>query len=104
MHKRRLLVVLVIAGAVLIGAFLNLLLHSSNDATAPQLHGARLTLVPAARRRPLPDLREIAGAVLIGAFLNLLLHSSNDATAPQLHGARLTLVPAARRRPLPDLR
>jgi cytochrome c biogenesis protein CcmG, thiol:disulfide interchange protein DsbE len=57
MHKRRLLVVLVIAGAVLIGAFLGLLLRSSSDAAAPQLHGTRLTLVPAARRRPLPDLR-----------------------------------------------
>lgn len=57
MRTRRLLVLLVVAGALLIGVFLGLLLRSSDDSAAPQLHGARLTLVPAARRKPLPDLR-----------------------------------------------
>jgi len=56
MRKRRSLVVLVVGGAVVIGAFLGLLLRSSDDSAAPQLHGARITLVPAARRKPLPDL------------------------------------------------
>ena len=56
-RKRRLLVIVVVAGAVLIGAFIGLLLRSSDDAAAPQLHGTRLTLVSAARRKPLPDLR-----------------------------------------------
>ncbi len=56
MRKRRLLVVLIVAGALLIGVFLGLLLRPSDDSAAPQLHGARLTLVPAPRRKPLPDL------------------------------------------------
>jgi len=56
MRKRRSLVVLVVGAAVVIGAFLGLLLRSSDDSAAPQLHGARITLVPAARRKPLPDL------------------------------------------------
>jgi len=56
MRKRRSLLVLVVGGAVVIGAFLGLLLRSSDDSAAPQLHGARITLVPAARRKPLPDL------------------------------------------------
>ena len=57
MRKRRLLVVLVVAGAVSIGAFLGLLLRSSGDSAAPRLHGSRLSLVPPARRKTLPDLR-----------------------------------------------
>ncbi len=55
--ERRLVVVLVIVGAVAVGGFLGLLLRSSHDSAVPQLHSGRLTLVPAARRKPLPDLR-----------------------------------------------
>ena len=57
MRKRRLLVVLVVAGAVVVGAFVGLLLRSPSDSAAPRLNGSRLSLVPAARRKPLPDLR-----------------------------------------------
>src|SRR5712691_11294732 len=57
MRKRRLFVVPVVAGAAAIGAFLALLLRSAGDSAAPQLHGARLTLVSEGRRKPLPDLR-----------------------------------------------
>jgi cytochrome c biogenesis protein CcmG/thiol:disulfide interchange protein DsbE len=55
--ERRLLVVLVVVGAVAVGGFLGLLLRSSGDSAAPQLQGTRLTLVPATRRKPLPDLQ-----------------------------------------------
>lgn len=55
-RSRRLLVILVVAGVLLIGAFIALLLRSSEDVAAPQLQGTRLTLVSAARRKPLPDL------------------------------------------------
>ena len=57
MRKRRLLVVLVVGGAAVVGAFLGLLLRSSPDAAAPRLHGTHLNLVTAARRKPLPDLQ-----------------------------------------------
>lgn len=56
MRKRRLLVLSVVAGALLVGAFLGLLLRSSDDSATPQALGARLTLVHPDRRKPLPDL------------------------------------------------
>jgi len=55
--KRGLVVVLVVVGAIAVGGFLGLLLRSSDDSTAPRLHGERLTLVAPARRKTLPDLR-----------------------------------------------
>ena len=54
--KRRLVVVLVVVGAVAVGGFLGLLLRSSDGSTAPRLQGGRLTLVAPARRKTLPDL------------------------------------------------
>lgn len=51
------MIVLVLLAAAAVGAFLGLLLRSSDDSTAPRLHGERLALVPAARRKALPDLR-----------------------------------------------
>jgi cytochrome c biogenesis protein CcmG/thiol:disulfide interchange protein DsbE len=56
MRKRRLLVLSVVAGALLVGAFLGLLLRSSDDSAAPQIRGVRLTLLHPDRRKPLPDL------------------------------------------------
>jgi cytochrome c biogenesis protein CcmG, thiol:disulfide interchange protein DsbE len=56
MRKRRLFVLSVVAGALLIGAFLGLLLRSSGDSATPEIRGARLTLVHPDRRKPLPDL------------------------------------------------
>src|SRR5438128_11757026 len=53
--RRRLLVTLVLAAA-LVGTFLAFLLRSSGDSATPQLHGERLTLVFAAKRKALPDL------------------------------------------------
>ncbi len=72
LRKRRLLLPLVVAGAVLIGVFIGLLLRSSDDAAAPQLHGTRLALVPAARRKPLPDLR---GSALTPPPATIRLHA-----------------------------
>jgi cytochrome c biogenesis protein CcmG, thiol:disulfide interchange protein DsbE len=57
MRKWRWLVLFVIAGAVLLGAFLTVLLRSSDDSATPILHGPRLTLVAPERRKPLPELR-----------------------------------------------
>jgi cytochrome c biogenesis protein CcmG/thiol:disulfide interchange protein DsbE len=57
LSERRLLVVLVVTGAVAVGGFLGLLLRSSDDSAVPRLHGERLALVPTARRKALPDLR-----------------------------------------------
>lgn len=55
MRSRSLLLVLV-AAAALAGAFLALLLRPSGDSATPQVRGHRLTLVPSARRKDLPDL------------------------------------------------
>jgi cytochrome c biogenesis protein CcmG, thiol:disulfide interchange protein DsbE len=55
-HKRRLIVVSVVVCAVAVGGFIGLLLRSSGESAAPRLHGHRLTLVPGAQRKPLPDL------------------------------------------------
>ena len=55
MRKRRLVVMLVVVAA-LVGAFLGLLLRSSGDSAAPQVQGARVTLVAAAERKAVPDL------------------------------------------------
>jgi cytochrome c biogenesis protein CcmG, thiol:disulfide interchange protein DsbE len=56
MRKRRWLVLLVAAGALLIAAFLGLLLRSSGDSATPQIRGTQLTLMAVARRKALPDL------------------------------------------------
>lgn len=56
MRTRPLLVLLVVAAAALVSAFLVLLLRSSGDSAAPPVHGRRITLVSAAKRKALPDL------------------------------------------------
>jgi len=61
MRKRRLLLASVAASLVACGAFLFLLLRSSPDASAPVLHGHRLTLVAQGRRKAVPP---VAGAAL----------------------------------------
>src|SRR5207249_6597041 len=48
--------VLVLACAALVGAFLALLLRSSGDSAALQVRGGRVTLVAVAKRRTLPHL------------------------------------------------
>lgn len=61
MRSRPLLLALVVAAA-LAGAFLGLLLRPSGDSATLQVQGHRVTLVPAARRKKLPDL---AGPALL---------------------------------------
>jgi thiol-disulfide isomerase/thioredoxin len=60
-RKRRLLLASAAASLAALGAFLVLLLRSSPDASAPLVHGQRLTLVAPARRKALPAM---AGASL----------------------------------------
>src|SRR5712691_8586284 len=61
MRKWRLLVIFGVVGLAVVGTFIALLLRSSGDAAAPQVHGRRLTLVAAAKRKELPD---VAGSTL----------------------------------------
>lgn len=72
MRKRRLVVLPVVAGALLVGAFLGLLLHSSSDSATPQIRGARLTLVHPDRRKPLPD---VHGPALTPPPATISLHA-----------------------------
>lgn len=60
MPSRALFLVLLVPG-VLLGVFVGLLLRPSTDSAAPRVHGDHVTLVPAARRKDLPDL---AGSTL----------------------------------------
>lgn len=60
MRSRLLLLALVISAA-LVGGLIALLLRPSADSAAPQVHDDRVTLIPAARRKDLPDL---SGAAL----------------------------------------
>ncbi len=73
MRKRRLLVIFGVVGLAVVGTFIALLLRSSGDAAAPQVHGGSLTLVAEAKRKQLPDL---TGPTLIPPPAKLSLDAS----------------------------